>query len=169
MLVAMPHYIRTEWGRKSLAVSDVNACLIDDNGIDIENLFEYAKTHNGVSGFNGCAKEVDREEIFSHDCDVFMPCALENAITVDNAEKIRAKIICEGANGPITPAAEKMLMDKGIFIVPDILANSGGVTVSYFEWVQNLHNFYWTFGEVQEKQEVKMEDAFNKIIEIAER
>jgi glutamate dehydrogenase len=122
-----------------------------------------------IQGFSGAVKEMDREEVFKVDCDIFAPCALENAITIENVDDIKAKIICEGANGPTTPAAEKTLLDRGVFIVPDILANAGGVTVSYFEWVQNLHNFYWTFEEVQQKQEAKMVDAFNKILEIMEK
>jgi glutamate dehydrogenase len=157
-----------ELGAKVTAVSDYSCCLTNPDGLDIKTLMKYVEKNKCIKGFTGATKEMDREEIFKIECDIFAPCALENAITVDNVDQIKTKIICEGANGPTTPAAEKILLDKGVFIVPDILANAGGVTVSYFEWVQNLHNFYWTFEEVQVKQEVKMIDAFNKIVEIME-
>lgn len=157
-----------ELGSKVVAVSDVSCCLYNPEGLDIKALMKHVEQNKTIQGFSGAVKELDREEVFKVDCDIFAPCALENAITVDNVDEIKAKIICEGANGPTTPAAEEVLLEKGVFIVPDILANAGGVTVSYFEWVQNLHNFYWTFEEVQEKQEAKMVDAFNKIVEIME-
>lgn len=157
-----------ELGAKVTAVSDFSCCLYNPDGLDIKTLMKYVEKNKYIKGFTGATKEMDREEIFKIECDIFAPCALENAITVDNVDQIKAKIICEGANGPTTPAAEKILLDKGVFIVPDILANAGGVTVSYFEWVQNLHNFYWTFEEVQAKQEAKMVDSFNKIVEIME-
>ncbi|PXV86803.1 glutamate dehydrogenase (NAD) [Lachnotalea glycerini] len=158
-----------ELGSKVIAVSDVNCCLYHPDGLDIKALMKHTEQNKTIKGFAGAEKEMDREDVFKVECDIFAPCALENAITVDNADAIKAKIICEGANGPTTPAAEKVLLDKGIFIVPDILANAGGVTVSYFEWVQNLHNFYWTFDEVQQKQESKMIDSFNQIVEIMEK
>jgi glutamate dehydrogenase len=158
-----------ELGSKVVAVSDVSCCLYNPDGLDIKALMKYVEQNKTIQGFSGAVKEMDREEVFKVDCDIFAPCALENAITIENVDDIKAKIICEGANGPTTPAAEKTLLDRGVFIVPDILANAGGVTVSYFEWVQNLHNFYWTFEEVQQKQEAKMVDAFNKILEIMEK
>lgn len=162
-------YYAEKLGAKVVAISDVNCCLVNEDGIDIQDVFEYAKNNNrSLQGYTGKVEAYDKDEIFNVECDIFSPCALENAITTDNVDKIKTKIICEGANGPTTPAAEKILLDKGIFIVPDILANAGGVTVSYFEWVQNLHNFYWTFEEVQQKQEEKMVDAFNNIIKIME-
>ena len=156
-------------GARIVSVSDVDVCLVNPDGINIPDLFEYNRKNRGLSGYTGDVSITDRDKIFNVECDVLSPCALENAVTADNARDIRAEIICEGANGPVTPAAEKILLDKGVFIVPDILANSGGVTVSYFEWVQNLHNFYWTFDEVQEKQEIKMLGAFDEIIRIAEK
>ncbi len=157
-----------ELGTKVTAVSDYSCCLYDPDGLDIKALMKYVEKNKCLQGFASAAKELDREEIFKIQCDIFAPCALENAITIDNVADIKAKIICEGANGPTTPAAEKILLNRGIMIVPDILANAGGVTVSYFEWVQNLHNFYWTFDEVQAKQVAKMVDSFNKIIDIME-
>lgn len=158
-----------ELGTRVIAVSDLSCCLYNQNGLDIKDIIKCVEKNKSLIGYTGEAEVLNREDIFGIECDIFAPCALENAITVDNVDKIKAKIICEGANGPTTPAAEKKLLDKGVLIVPDILANAGGVTVSYFEWVQNLHNFYWTFEEVQVKQEAKMIDAFNKIVEIMEK
>ncbi|WHH58861.1 Glu/Leu/Phe/Val dehydrogenase [Petroclostridium sp. X23] len=153
-----------ELGATVVAVSDVSCCLANQNGLDIKAIMAYAAKNKTISGFGGEAEELNRNDIFSQPCDVFAPCALENAVISENVDKIQAGIICEGANGPTTPEAEKVLLEKGVFIVPDILANAGGVTVSYFEWVQNLHNYYWNFNEVQEKQEIKMVDAFEKVI-----
>ncbi len=160
-----------ELGAKVVAVSDFSCCLIDENGIDVKALREYAANNKNkfITGFGNGTKELNREEIYSVECDLFAPCALENSITSQTVDKIKAKIIVEGANGPTTPEANKVLNEKGIFTVPDILANAGGVTVSYFEWVQNLMNHYWTFEEVQQKQEQLMVKAFNEILDLAEK
>lgn len=151
------------FGAKVVAVSDVSCCLYNENGLDVNDIMEYAAENKLITGYTGECEELEREKIFGIECDGFAPCALENSITSSTAKDIKAKIITEGANGPTTPEAEEYLLEKGVFIVPDILANSGGVIVSYFEWVQNLHNYYWRFDEVQEKQEVKMVDAFVKV------
>ncbi len=153
-------------GVKVVAVSDASCCLYKKDGLNIPALMEYKKTHESIKGFPGVDEEMGRDEIFGLDVEIFAPCALENAITSGNADQIKAKIVCEGANGPTTPEAEEILNAKGILIVPDILANAGGVTVSYFEWVQNLQNYYWGFNEVQEKQERLMVEAFNAIWEL---
>lgn len=152
-------------GGKIIAVSDVNCTLINYNGIDIEKLHRYYEQHNTIKGYD-VDNEFGRDALFKVNCDVLCPCALENAIRIDNVDNITAKFIVEGANGPITTEAEQVLNNKGVLIVPDILANAGGVIVSYFEWVQNLHNYYWSFEEVQSKQYSKMKDAMCKIIEI---
>ena len=154
-----------QFGGKVIAVSDVNCCLIDEDGIDIQKLFKYYNEHHTIEGYD-IEKQRDRDDLFKVDCDVLCPCALENAIRADNVDDITAKIIVEGANGPITSEAEGILNEKGVIIVPDILANAGGVIVSYFEWVQNLHNYYWSFDEVQAKQYLKMKEAFNKMTNI---
>jgi glutamate dehydrogenase len=109
------------------------------------------------------------EELLTMEVDILALAALENQITFANAPDVKAKIICEGANGPTTPEADKILAERGVFVVPDILANSGGVIVSYFEWVQNLMNYYWTEKEVEERQEIMMVNAFNAIYELAQQ
>jgi glutamate dehydrogenase len=151
-------YYAHEMGAKVVAISDYSCCLVDENGIDVKALMEYsAKSKNRfITGFGHGTKELNRDEVFGIECDIFAPCALENSITSNNVNMIKAKVVCEGANGPTTPEADKALNEKGILVVPDILVNSGGVTVSYFEWVQNLQNYYWSFEEVQEKQEYLM-------------
>lgn len=155
-----------ELGGKIIAVSDASVCLVNKDGFNVKELMEYTKKNKGLSGFEGAEKELHRDELFNIEVDILAPCALENAIRSDNVGNIKAKIIVEGANGPTTPEADKVLYDNGILVVPDILANAGGVTVSYFEWVQNLMNYYWSFNEVQDKQEKLMSNAFKEIYEI---
>jgi glutamate dehydrogenase len=157
-----------EFGASVVAVSDLSCCLVNENGLDIKDLMKYVAANKSIMGYPGKAKQLPKDQIFKQKCDVFLPCALENAITSKNANDLTAAIICEGANGPTTPEAEKILLQKGVLIVPDILANAGGVTVSYFEWVQNLDNYYWSFDEVQQKQAVKMMEAFKQIAKIME-
>ncbi|MGD8399903.1 MAG: Glu/Leu/Phe/Val dehydrogenase [Bacillota bacterium] len=162
-------YYAQKLGAKVVAVSNVDCCLINEAGFNIGKLMEYAHQHKTIQGFSDNAISVDKEAIFSQPCDIFAPCALGNAITSHNAQKLTAHIVCEGANGPVTPEAEQILLDKGCLIVPDILANAGGVLVSYFEWVQNLDNYYWAFQEVQEKQAKKMIEAFHKVVDTMNR
>jgi glutamate dehydrogenase len=153
-----------ELGAKVVAIADVSGTLVNDDGFDIPALIEYVKNNKNrvIDGFNG-AKTMDGSKIFEVPVDVLLPCALENQITAEVAEKIQAKAVVEGANGPTTPDGDEVLARRGIPLVPDILANSGGVTVSYFEWVQNLQNYYWPFDEVQQKQERLMNEAFDEI------
>ncbi|HBH12340.1 MAG TPA: glutamate dehydrogenase [Clostridiales bacterium] len=161
-----------EMGAKVTAISDVSCCLYNENGLKVKELYEYVnlpESKNMIQGFTGAEQEFDRNKVFEFDVDLLAPCALENAITSENVNNIKASIIIEGANGPTTPEADKVINEKGIFLVPDILANGGGVMVSYFEWVQNLQNYYWSFEEVQEKQEVKMVKAFNDIFYLKEK
>ena len=153
----------SELGGKIVAVADHTAGLYNSQGFDIEELSKYVKTNKGIKGFTGAESEFPKEDIITYDVDILLPCALENVITAQNAKDIKAKLVCEGANGPTTLEADKILEDRGILVVPDILANAGGVTVSYFEWVQNLNRDSWTFEEVQEKQEESMLDAFEEI------
>ncbi|MEW9124278.1 MAG: Glu/Leu/Phe/Val dehydrogenase [Thermotaleaceae bacterium] len=153
----------TQMGAKVVAVSDASGCIVNEKGLDIQALTDYTKQHGFVKGFAGATKEMDRNEVLVMDVDMLFPCALENQITSQNVDNIKAKIVSEGANGPTTPEADEVLFKKGIVVVPDILANAGGVTVSYFEWVQNLMNYYWSFEEVQSKQEALMVKAFEEI------
>ncbi|MBM7615436.1 Glu/Leu/Phe/Val family dehydrogenase [Alkaliphilus hydrothermalis] len=157
-----------EMGSKVIAVSDSSVCIYNENGLDIKELMAYVATNKKVKGFPGATQELDRNEVLTVDCDILMPCALENQITSKNVDQIKAKIVSEGANGPTTPEADKVLHGKGIIVIPDILANAGGVTVSYFEWVQNLMRYTWSFEEVQTKQEQLMVKAFDEIWSLKE-
>ena len=116
----------------------------------------------------GYGKDFTNEELLELEVDVLAPCALENQITSENADRIKAKVITEGANGPTTPEADEILYKKGIVVIPDILANAGGVVVSYFEWVQNLQGYYWSFDEVQEKEDTVLSNAFEDVWSIAD-
>lgn len=159
-------------GAKVVAISDVSCCLFNEDGLDVAALFDYVtvpENKNMIKGFGGATEELDRDKVFEMDVDLFAPCALENSITSETVNKIKASIIVEGANGPTTPEADRIINEKGIFLSPDILSNGGGVMVSYFEWVQNLQKYYWSFEEVQEKQEVKMVKAFNDIYALREK
>ncbi len=157
-----------EMGAKVVAVSDSSCCIINENGFNIEELTEYTKRNKDIKGFPGATKETHRDELLVADVDMLFPCALENQITSKNVNDVKAKIVCEGANGPTTPEADEVLFNKGIVVVPDILGNAGGVTVSYFEWVQNLMNYYWPFEEVQEKQKTLMFKSFEEIWQLKE-
>ncbi|HSQ87345.1 Glu/Leu/Phe/Val dehydrogenase [Romboutsia sp.] len=154
-----------EAGAKVVAVGDHTGTIVNKNGIDMKALMEYSKINRGIKGFPGA--ELTEEDILTMDVDILMPCALENQLTSKNAEDVKAKIISEGANGPTTPEADEIFFKKGITLIPDILANSGGVTVSYFEWVQNLSRYNWSFEEVQTKQKKLMVDAFEDIWSLA--
>lgn len=153
-------------GTRIIAVSDVNGGIYNKNGIDVVKLIEYVNNTGSVCGFKDTTS-ITNEELLELDADILVLAALENQITSLNADLIKAKIICEGANGPTTPESDKILYEKGKFVIPDILANAGGVTVSYFEWVQNLMNYYWTEEEVEEREELMMVNAFNSIYELS--
>ncbi|MBU5676729.1 Glu/Leu/Phe/Val dehydrogenase [Alkaliphilus sp. MSJ-5] len=155
-------------GGTIVAVADHTAGLYNSKGFDVDALAAYVQEHRCIKGFPGAESEFPKEDIITFDADILLPCALENAITSDNADGVKAKIVCEGANGPTTLEADKIMNDKGIIVVPDIFANAGGVTVSYFEWVQNLQRYNWSFEEVQEKQEALMVKAFNEIWDLKE-
>ena len=151
-----------EAGCPIVAVSDVSGGLFNKNGIDIMQLLKHVEKTGFVKGFPGC-KEITNEELLAVDCDILIPAALENQITAVNADKVRARIVVEGANGPTTPEGDQILKENGILVVPDILANSGGVTVSYFEWVQNNYGFRWDLATVNKRLEEKMVDAFGLV------
>jgi glutamate dehydrogenase (NAD(P)+) len=151
-------------GAKIVAVTDHVGGVHNPQGLDIQALLDFAKAHRTVNGFPGGAP-LTNDELFSLECDVLIPAALENQITMANAHTIKAKIIAEGANGPTTPDADNFLTEqRGVFIVPDILANAGGVTVSYFEWVQDRHGYFWEEELVNARLETKMVQSFAQVL-----
>jgi len=154
-------------GGKIVAVCEWNGSIYDEKGIDINALVAYMKQNKKIVGFPG-SKEITKEEFFALPVDILVPAALENQITAEVAETIKAKLVCEAANGPTTPDGDEVINKKGLLLTPDILTNAGGVTVSYFEWVQNLYGYYWTEKEVEEKEERAMVEAFNSIYAIKE-
>jgi glutamate dehydrogenase (NAD(P)+) len=151
-------------GARIVAVTDWKGGVYNAGGLDIPAMIEFAKQHKTIDGFPG-GEPLENEQLFSLDVDVLVPAALENQITEENAANIRAKIIAEGANGPTTPEAHKMLHERGIFVIPDILANAGGVTTSYFEWVQDRHGYFWEESEVNKRLEAKMVEAFHDVLQ----
>jgi len=157
-----------EAGCNVIAVSDVTGAIHNANGIDIPALFDWVAKNRYVYGFPG-AESIRPEELLELKCDVLIPAALENQITLRNASRINARIVAEAANGPTTPDADTILHDRGIFSIPDILCNAGGVTVSYFEWVQGLYSFFWDEGMVNNQLEKIMVRAFNDVYETAQR
>jgi glutamate dehydrogenase (NAD(P)+) len=150
-------------GSKIVAVTDWKGGVHNPKGLDVESLIKWTAEHRTVAGFPG-ADALAPEKIFELDVDVLIPAALENQITMANADKIKAKIIAEGANGPTTPDADNYLCERGVFLIPDILANAGGVTTSYFEWVQDRHGYFWEEHEVNERLERKMVEAFHSVL-----
>jgi len=150
-------------GSKIIAVTDWKGGVHNPKGLDVEALIKWTAEHKTVAGFPG-ADPLPPEKVFELDVDVLIPAALENQITMANADKIKAKIIAEGANGPTTPDADNYLCERGVFLIPDILANAGGVTTSYFEWVQDRHGYFWEEHEVNERLERKMIEAFNSVL-----
>ena len=156
-----------EMGAKIVAVSDSKGGIYNAEGLDPWKVAEHKAKTGSVVGFPG-AKDIPGDEVLTVDCDILIPAALENQITDRNAGEIKAKIVCEGANGPTTPEADAILDRNGVLVVPDILANAGGVTVSYFEWVQNLTREQWPLDEVNRKLEQKMVGAFREVYKLAE-
>ncbi len=158
-----------ERGVKITAVSDLSGSFVNESGLDIAGAIEYRNKNKGsLDGFEG-ADKIDGNSILLMDVDVLIPAATEDVITSKNADKIKAKIIVEGANGPTSAKADSIINDKGIFVVPDILANAGGVTVSYFEWVQNRLGYKWTRERVNRRSDRIMKDAFEKVYRISEK
>ena len=151
-----------EQGYKIIAISDVGGGIYNPNGIDIPEALKYLQINKTFDGYVGVDR-IDNKELLEIECDVLAPCATENQITSENAAKIKCKILSEGANGPTTPKADKILHDNGVFVIPDILANAGGVTVSYFEWVQDRMGYFWREDEVNQRLEEKMVASFNEL------
>ncbi|WP_412759014.1 Glu/Leu/Phe/Val family dehydrogenase [Neobacillus cucumis] len=153
-------------GAKVIGVSDVYGAIADPNGLDIDYLLEKRDSFGTFSKL--FTNTISNKELLELDCDILVPAAIANQITVQNAPDIKASIVVEAANGPTTFEATKLLTDRGVFLVPDILSNAGGVTVSYFEWVQNNQGYYWTEEEVDQKLKKIMVDAFDNIYRVSE-
>jgi glutamate dehydrogenase (NAD(P)+) len=150
-----------EDGARVIAISDSVTALHNPNGIDVQAAIAQKAESGSLSGLRG-AEEITNDELLLLDCDVLAPCALEQVITEANAAQVKARVVCEGANGPVTPAADEILEDKGILILPDILANAGGVVVSYFEWVQGLQEYFWKEAEVNARLNDIVTKAFDE-------
>jgi len=160
--------IAYDMGCKIVAVSDSAGGIYCQEGLNPYKIYEHKSKTGSVINYKGC-ENITNEELLETKCDILIPAALENQITKSNAADVKAKIVAEGANGPTTPEADKALFEKNILLVPDILANSGGVTASYFEWVQNLTREHWTLEDVNRKLENKMVRAFNDVCNIAKK
>jgi len=163
---AAAKYLARE-GVSITAVSTSKGGIYCEKGLQLPAVLDYYRTNSSLTGFKG-VDHVTNEELLGLPCDILVPAAMENAIDKENAGLVKARILAEGANGPVTPIADEILREKGVFIIPDILANAGGVTVSYFEWVQDLQNYFWDESEINEKLRQLMVTAFNKVNVIAE-
>lgn len=151
-----------EQGAKVIAVSDTQGAIINKNGFKVNELIKFKIENKSIHGFPG-ATEINNDELLTTECTILIPAALENQITKDNASRIKTKIVAEAANGPTTPEADQIFYENNILVIPDVLANSGGVTVSYFEWLQNLRREYWSEAEVNERLDVIMTRAFAEV------
>jgi glutamate dehydrogenase/leucine dehydrogenase len=152
-------------GTRVIAANDSGGSIYNKNGLDIPTLIEHNQKTGQVRGFPG-AEEIRPQELLALECDILIPAALENAIGSDNAPEVRAKIVAEAANGPVTPEADRILEEKGVFLIPDILCNAGGVTVSYFEWVQDEQHLFWEAQDVYNRLEHVMHAAFAEVLKI---
>lgn len=156
-----------EQGYKVIAISDLHGAIHNSKGLNIPEVLEYLERTKSLEGYSE-ADHIANNELLEIECDVLAPCATENQITSENAARIKCKILAEGANGPTTPVADKILFENGVFVIPDILANAGGVTVSYFEWVQDRMGYFWREDEVNQRLEEKMVASFNELSQLAE-
>jgi glutamate dehydrogenase (NAD(P)+) len=155
-------------GLKVVAISDISGAYYNEEGIDIQKAITYRDANKGtLDGWTGGSK-ISNDDLLTLDVDVLVPAAMENQITKHNAANVKARLIVEGANGPIAANADAILQEKGITVVPDILANAGGVTVSYFEWVQNRQGYYWSETEVNKQAEDCMVAAFEEVWRISQ-
>jgi glutamate dehydrogenase (NAD(P)+) len=156
-----------EHGYKIIGIAEADGGLCNPNGIDIHQLIDYKYRNGTTLGFRG-AEATPSEELLVSECEILIPAATENVITSRNADQIKARIVVEGANGPTTAVADEILADKRIFVVPDILANAGGVTASYFEWVQDRQGYFWKEAIVNEQLETILRDSFDDVVRYAE-
>ena len=155
-------------GARVVAICDSKTGLYAENGIDIQAALKHKKTTTSLAGLPG-VKEIACDDVLTVDCDILLPSALENAITMANVGNVKAQIVAELANGPTTPGADRVFAEAGVFMVPDILANAGGVTVSYYEWVQDQYSFFWSEKQINDTLETAMRTAFNSVYETAQR
>jgi glutamate dehydrogenase (NAD(P)+) len=160
--------LMVEEGMKVIAISDVAQGICNEKGIDIDAAIDYVKKNKTLQGFSG-GDAITNSELLELECDVLLPAALENQITKHNAERIKARIICEGANGPTTAVADEILNRKSVFVIPDILANAGGVTVSYFEWVQDRHGYFWSENKVNTRMTDIMVRSFEDVYSFSKK
>jgi len=156
-----------EAGYKIIGVSDVSGGVFNTSGINIQHLVDYAGKHKTIAGFSG-GESIGAQEILEQECDLLLPAATESVINSKNAHNVKAKLLVEGANSPTTPPADDILFDRGVFVIPDILANAGGVTVSYFEWVQDRQGYFWTEAMVNERLKQIMVNAFDGVVRFSE-
>ncbi len=156
-----------ELGAKVIAISDVYGGIYNPDGLSAKKVAEQVEETGSVVDFPG-SEPINNDDLLELECDILIPAAIENQLTSKNADRIKTKIVVEGANGPTTPEADRILTEKGVLVIPDILANAGGVTVSYFEWVQNNYGFYWTEEETNERLRDMMIDAFNDVYDMHE-
>jgi len=154
-------------GYKVVGIAEVNGGLYNRKGIDVEALWEFRQQNGTIHGFPE-AEKVDDAELLTTECEILIPAAVENQITSRNVDQIKCKILAEGANGPTTAAADEILADKGVFVIPDILCNAGGVTTSYFEWVQDRQGYFWKEAVVNEQLEEIMKAAFDDVVRYAQ-
>jgi len=159
--------LMAEAGYKVIAILEVDGGLYNKNGLDIEALWEFRQRNGTIHGFPG-AEKADPAELLVTECEILIPAATENQITSRNADRVKCKILAEGANGPTTAAADEILADKRVFVIPDILCNAGGVTTSYFEWVQDRQGYFWKESVVNEQLEHIMKTAFTDVVRYAE-
>jgi glutamate dehydrogenase (NAD(P)+) len=153
-------------GYKIVGVCTSKSGVYNRHGIDADALSQYYEEHHTLAGFPG-GDEITSAELLVADCDILIPAAVENQITTRNADRVKAKILCEGANGPTTADADNILSDQGVFVIPDILANSGGVTVSYFEWVQDRQGYFWSEAMVNDQLENTLRTSFAEVLHYA--
>lgn len=159
----------TSYGVKITGVSDITGAIWNSEGIEFKELVKFVKSHGGVKGFPG-AEAIDAEAVLIQPCTILIPAALEQAIHAENAGKLQCQILAEGANGPTSTEADRIIEERGdIFVIPDILCNAGGVTVSYFEWVQNLQRYSWSQSEVMSRLETQLRAAFDKVLAYGKR
>ncbi|MGH9793744.1 MAG: Glu/Leu/Phe/Val family dehydrogenase [Candidatus Acidiferrales bacterium] len=167
---SMAARLMSEAGYKIIGIADIHGALYNEKGFDVPKVIDWVHAQRKpLPDFPGGGAKMDQQEILFQPCDILLPAAIENQLTSKNAHRVQAKILCEGANGPTTAAADEIIVQKDVFVIPDILANAGGVTVSYFEWVQDRQGFFWRESEVNERLQDFIESAFDSVVQAAEQ